>query len=532
MESPPKGLTKAITEQGAPERLGKYPLLGVIGKGSMGVLYKSFDPHIKRAVALKTIRRDLLEDDGTENFSARFRNEAQAAGGLAHPGIVAVYEYGEDGAYAYIAMEYVEGRSLRECFEQRVAFSVTQVVDVVSQLLDALQYAHERGVWHRDIKPANILIQGDGRVKVTDFGIARIESSMLTQVGAIMGTPGFIAPEMYLGDTFDSRIDVFAAGVVLYQLLAGAPPFTGTAEKVMFKVCYETPVPPSVAGRLATLQPFDGVVMRALARDPGERFTTAALFLQALKEAHAGFSGPASSDETIIRPRVSSSAASRPSTRDPASQSAVSQPAASQPAASQPAASQPGASQPSPSQPPSSQPPSSQPPSSQPPSTSALAASGWDLDELARIEKRLAQFVGPVAKVMVRRAASANSDLMSVTLWLAAKITGPEDRDRFLKGAGVIAAPAKHPARRASDQETILPGPSGASGTPARPARPVTPEDINRAAQLLAVRVGPIAPVLAKRAAKPGCSREQFIAALAAYLTDDGERARFLAALD
>jgi len=526
MESPPKGLTKAITEQGAPERLGKYPLLGVIGKGSMGVLYKSFDPHIKRAVALKTIRRDLLEDDGTENFSARFRNEAQAAGGLAHPGIVAVYEYGEDGAYAYIAMEYVEGRSLRECFEQRVAFSVTQVVDVVSQLLDALQYAHERGVWHRDIKPANILIQGDGRVKVTDFGIARIESSMLTQVGAIMGTPGFIAPEMYLGDTFDSRIDVFAAGVVLYQLLAGAPPFTGTAEKVMFKVCYETPVPPSVAGRLATLQPFDGVVMRALARDPGERFTTAAQFLQALKEAHAGFSGPASSDETIIRPRVSSSAASRPSTKDPASQSVASQPVASQPAASQPGAGQPSA----------SQPPSSQPPSSQPPSTSALAASGWDLDELARIERRLAQFVGPVAKVMVRRAASANSDLMSVTLWLAAKITGPEDRDKFLKGAGVLAAtPAKHPARRASDQETILPGPSGPSGppgTPARPARPVTPEDISRAAQLLAVRVGPIAPVLAKRAAKPGCSREQFIAALAAYLTDDGDRARFLAALD
>jgi eukaryotic-like serine/threonine-protein kinase len=534
MESPPKGLTKAITEPGAPERLGKYPLLGVIGKGSMGVLYKSFDPHIKRSVALKTIRRDLLEDDRTENFSARFRNEAQAAGSLAHPGIVAVYEYGEDGAYAYIAMEYVEGRSLRECFEQRVAFSVTQVVDVVSQLLDALQYAHERGVWHRDIKPANILIVGDGRVKVTDFGIARIESSMLTQVGAIMGTPGFIAPEMYLGDTFDNRIDVFAAGVVLYQLLAGAPPFTGTAEKVMFKVCYETPVPPSVAGRLATLQPFDGVVMRALARDPGERFTTAAQFLQALKVAHAQFSAPGGSDETIIRPRAAASAASRPSTKDPASQPAASQPAASQPVASQPVARQPVASQPPSSQapsnqPPSSQTPSSQPPASQPPSTSTLTASGWSMDELARLEQRLARFVGPVAKVMVRRAASNNNDIVSMTLWLAGKINGPEDRDKFLKGAGVVATLAKHPARRASDQGT---NPPGGAETPPRPARALTPEDISRAAQLLAVRVGPIAPLLAKRAAKPGCSREQFIAALAAYLTDDGERARFLAALE
>jgi eukaryotic-like serine/threonine-protein kinase len=514
MESPPKGFPKAIAEQAVPERLGKYPLLGIVGKGSMGVVYKSFDPHIKRSVALKTIRRDLLEDDGTENFAARFRNEAQAAGGLAHPGIVAVYEYGEDETYAYIAMEYVEGRSLRECFEQRVAFTVAQVVDIISQLLEALQYAHERGVWHRDIKPANILVTGNGRVKVTDFGIARIESSMLTHVGAIMGTPGFIAPEMYLGDSFDSRIDVFAAGVVLYQLLAGAPPFTGTAEKVMFKVCYETPVPPSVAGRISSLQPFDGVVLRALARDPAERFPTASQFLQALKEAHAQFSGPGGSDETIIRPRASASAASRPTTKD---------------LASEPPASQPPASQPSASKPPASAPLESQPPASQPPATSTLTASGWDVDELTRLEKRLAHFVGPVAKVMVRRAASNTNDIVSMTLWLAGKINGPEDRDKFLRGAGVVAMPKKHLAHRASDQETIQPG---AAATPARPARQLTAEDINRATQLLAARVGPIAPVLAKRAAKPGCSREQFIAALAAYLGDDSERARFLAALE
>jgi eukaryotic-like serine/threonine-protein kinase len=524
MESPPKGFPKAIAEQAVPERLGKYPLLGVVGKGSMGVVYKSFDPHIKRSVALKTIRRDLLEDDGTENFAARFRNEAQAAGGLAHPGIVAVYEYGEDETYAYIAMEYVEGRSLRECFEQRVAFSVAQVVDVVSQLLEALQYAHERGVWHRDIKPANILVTGNGRVKVTDFGIARIESSMLTHVGAIMGTPGFIAPEMYLGDTFDSRIDVFAAGVVLYQLLAGAPPFTGTAEKVMFKVCYETPVAPSVAGHISSLQPFDGVVLRALARDPAERFTTAAQFLQALKEAHAQFSGPGGSDETIIRPRASASPASRPTTKDLSSEPAGSQPPSSQPPASRPPASQPPVSQAA-----ASKPPASQPPASQPPTTSTLTASGWDMDELTRLEKRLAHFVGPVAKVMVRRAASSTNDIMSMTLWLAGKINGAEDREKFLRGAGVVAMPKKHPARRASDQDTIQPG---ASGTPARPARQLTAEDIDRATQLLAARVGPIAPVLAKRAAKGGCSREQFIAALAAYLGDDGERARFLAALE
>src|SRR6266403_3411607 len=300
MELPPEIDANSHLEQAAPRQLGKYPLLSVIGKGSMGILYKSVDPHIKRPVALKTIRRDLLVDGDTENFSARFRIEAQAAGGLAHPGIVAVYEYGEEGAFAYIAMEYIEGRSLRECFEQKAAFSVAQVVNILSQLLDALQYAHERGVWHRDIKPANILMMSNGQVKVTDFGIARIESSMLTQVGAVMGTPGFIAPEMYLCDAFDSRIDVFAAGVVLYQLLAGAPPFVGTAEKVMFKVCYETPLPPSVAGRLPSLQPFDAVVMKSLARRPEDRFSSAAQFLEALLQAQTHAGGAGCSDETVI----------------------------------------------------------------------------------------------------------------------------------------------------------------------------------------------------------------------------------------
>jgi len=295
VEPPPNAFPGALT-QSLPERLGKYPVLGVIGKGSMGVIYKSFDPHIKRPVALKTIRRDLVDGDRTEDFPARFRQEAQAAGALAHPGIVAVYEYGEQDAFGYMAMEYVEGRSLRECFEARVSFSVAQVVDIVSQLLEALQYAHERGVWHRDIKPANILLMNNGRVKVTDFGIARIESSVLTQLGAIMGTPGFIAPEMYLSDAFDSRVDLFAAGVVLYQLLAGTPPFVGSADKVMFKVCYETPLPPSVAARLPKLRPFDAVVIRALARRPEDRFATAGQFLEALRLAHAQpSSGPDSS---------------------------------------------------------------------------------------------------------------------------------------------------------------------------------------------------------------------------------------------
>jgi eukaryotic-like serine/threonine-protein kinase len=489
MVRPPTGFPGALTES-APERLGKYPLLGVIGKGSMGVIYKSFDPHIKRPVALKTIRRDLVDGDCTEDFPARFRQEAQAAGGLAHPGIVAVYEYGEQDAYAYMAMEYVEGRSLRECFEGRVSFSIAQVVDIVSQLLEALQYAHDRGVWHRDIKPANILLMSNGRVKVTDFGIARIESSVLTQLGTIMGTPGFIAPEMYLSDSFDNRIDLFAVGVVLYQLLADTPPFVGSADKVMFKVCYETPLPPSVAGRLPSLRPFDAVVVRALARRPEDRFATARQFLEALRLAHAQLnSGPEGPDETVIRPRPSAAGNSRPSTRESVSQ-----------------------------------------PQSQPPSAAALSATGWNTDELARVEKRLALFVGPVARVMVRHAATKTNDIVSMTLSLAEKINSHKDRDAFLKGVGVRTKLAPPPPRPSTLEETIGAA-RGTAGDAARGSRPLTPEDIARAVQLLAVQVGPIAHVLAKRVARPGCSREQFIAALAAHLSDDAERAGFLRAL-
>src|ERR1700730_17532670 len=421
---PPQGKSNGITEQAAPERLGKYPLLSVIGKGSMGIIYKSVDPHIRRPVALKTIRRDLLVDDSNENFSARFRIEAQAAGGLTHPCIVAVYEYGEEGAFAYIAMEYVEGRSLRECFEQKAAFSVAQVVNILSQLLDALQYAHDRGVWHRDIKPANILLMSNGQVKVTDFGIARIESSMLTQVGAIMGTPGFIAPEMYLGDTFDNRVDLFAAGVVLYQLLAGTPPFLGTAEKVMFKVCYETPLPPSVAGRLPSLQSFDSVVMKALARRPEDRFTSAAQFLGALlhPQTHAG--GAGSSDETIIQPRPTTPAAGRD-------------------------------------------------PTSQPPSTNTLVGGGWNMEVLAEVEKRLARFVGPIARVMVRRAAKETTDVVALMQALAARIISPAEREQFLKGAGIATGPSTTPPRPKSAQEPTSGRQSGI-GTLSGSQRPLT----------------------------------------------------------
>jgi serine/threonine-protein kinase len=213
-----------------PERLGKYSIVEVLGKGAMGVVYKAFDPHIRRTVALKVIRKEIIDDDQSATLIARFKNEAQAAGRLTHPGIVAVYEYGEDEAVAYIAMEYVQGKGLREYFQRGTRFGLGDVVSIMTQLLDGLGYAHEQGVIHRDIKPANIIIMGNGKLKVADFGIAHLDSSKLTHLGTVMGTPGYMAPEQYSGAAVDRRADIFSSGVVLYQLLTGVKPFTGTTE--------------------------------------------------------------------------------------------------------------------------------------------------------------------------------------------------------------------------------------------------------------------------------------------------------------
>jgi serine/threonine-protein kinase len=176
-----------------PQRLGKYLVTDVLGKAEMGVVYKAYDPDIQRTVAIKTIRRELVEDDDRAGMLlARFKNEARAAGRLSHPGILAVYDYGEAADVAFIAMEFVEGNSLRAHFSRNTQFEERDVVSLMAQLLDALQHAHEQGVWHRDVKPANIIIMNNGKLKVADFGIARIASSSLTQVGAVMGSSGRI----------------------------------------------------------------------------------------------------------------------------------------------------------------------------------------------------------------------------------------------------------------------------------------------------------------------------------------------------
>ena len=190
----------------------------------MGMVYEGFDPVIERRVAIKTILAEYLDAAEMEDAVARFKREAQAGGRLQHPGIVGVYEYGDEGGMAYIVMEYVDGEELKGFFRDGRRFELIDVFEIMKQLLAALDYSHKQGVVHRDIKPANLMILPGPKVKVMDFGIARLESSSLTQVGTVVGTPTHMAPEQLMGVPADGRADLWAAGVILYELLTGREP--------------------------------------------------------------------------------------------------------------------------------------------------------------------------------------------------------------------------------------------------------------------------------------------------------------------
>ena len=268
------------------DRLGKYEIRRTLGRGAMGVVYEAFDPMIKRRVALKTIRADQLAGEDSAVVHARFRREAQAAGRLNHPSIVSIYDYDEDDGTSFIAMEYVEGRDLKTAFEGNERFGNADVVRIMSQILDALGYSHRQGVIHRDIKPGNVFLLEDGSVKVADFGIAHVESSNLTQVGTVLGTPSYMSPEQILGLPVDGRSDLFSAGVILYQFLTGERPFAGSSTTTMQKVLKQDPLPPSTLN-VTLPEAVDAVVRKALAKRPEDRYQSAQEFADALAAAMA-----------------------------------------------------------------------------------------------------------------------------------------------------------------------------------------------------------------------------------------------------
>ena len=264
---------------------GRYRVVSRLGSGGMADVYLAQDTLLGRQVALKLLHHRFAQD---QEFVERFRREASSAAGLSHPNVVAVFDRGEwDGTY-YIAMEYLPGRSLKAVIREHGALAPSDAIDIVVQILLALRFAHRRGIIHRDIKPHNVILDEEGRAKVTDFGIARAGASDMTMTGSIMGTAQYLSPEQAQGHAVGETSDLYAVGVVLYELLTGKVPFEGeSAVTIALKQVSVQPVPPSQLN--AEVSPaLDAVVMRALAKDPAARFASADELIAALQQARAG----------------------------------------------------------------------------------------------------------------------------------------------------------------------------------------------------------------------------------------------------
>ena len=433
-----------------PTAIGRYVVDRELGRGAMGVVYKAHDPEIDRPVAIKLVRMDLLESGRREDYLARFRREVQAAARCLHPNIVAIYDFGSHEGEPFFVMEYVDARPLDETLPKDAGIGAEAAGAIVLQLLDALAGAHALGVVHRDIKPANLLLAEGGRIKVMDFGISRISTSHLTQAGAVMGTPRYMSPEQVRGDPVDARSDVFSTGAVLHELLVGRTPFTGRSfEEVMVKLLYEEPdLAPSGHDMPAALR---DVVARAIAKAPDDRFESAAVMAAAIRAGLSGDPQPARAAVTIVQAQPAG-AASDPRLAD----------------------------------------------------TLLLEA----------IERRLAQYMGPIAGRMVRNEAREAGDAETLCDHLALHIDSPGERERFLKDV-------RGRLQRSGDTLGSL--------NRSSPGAVLSEAEIEKVQQDLARYLGPIAKVLVRRAAANAASTTALREAVAQHLELPDERSTFLA---
>jgi eukaryotic-like serine/threonine-protein kinase len=259
------------------KKIGRYEIVGELGRGAMGAVYRAHDPVMGRTIALKCILSAALSGDQTSEYRQRFTREARAAGALAHPGIVPVFDAGEDDGVPFLVMEFVQGQTLADSMKQGTRYSIDQVCEIGQHIADALGYLHRNGIVHRDIKPANILmtsreVYGAERPRITDFGVAKLAGGEVTTTGQLLGTPAFMPPEQFTGAPIDGRTDLFSLGVILYRMACGEQPFSGeTLTAVSYKIVHTDPIPPSKLNP-AVSQAVEAVLLRCLAKNPADRF--------------------------------------------------------------------------------------------------------------------------------------------------------------------------------------------------------------------------------------------------------------------
>ncbi len=470
-EGSDKNKTLADALPAVPDMVGRYRIESVIGRGAMGVVYKGYDTQIDRPVAIKSLRSDVIShvDDRT-SLLERFASEARSAGRCHHPNIVTVFDYVEQDASPFIIMEYVSAGTLENVTKSKSLMPIHQVGEIMAQLLAALGHAHENGVIHRDVKPANILCPTATTIKVTDFGVARIDDLGLTAHGGAIGTPSYMSPEQFLGQPVDARSDLFAVGVLLFQLLTGTKPFKAQGiPALMQKVLNEPPL------QLSTLRPelsplMQDVIDKALARHPGDRFATAAEFAgtlgTAIKNVDDEATAPLDLTEVVPARDAGSTDASQVSM---SSQSDMNQ----------------------------------------------TMADRMTPDLLSTIELALARSIGPIAKLVVRRASRESTDADQLLTTLCAEI--PEAAEA-LKFRQEVARTLRRDTSQAGTDAPAMP----AGGA-------VSPEEIASASEALLPVVGPMARIIAKRSADKATSRSHYYQLLGESIPDLPTREAFLA---
>src|SRR5450631_340515 len=273
------------------KRFGRYEIVAELGRGAMGVVYKARDSQIDRMVAVKTVSLMGQEPDEEKEFRLRFNHEAQAAGRLHHPGIVAIFDVGEspENGDPYIVLEYVAGESLNRILSREKKLPLETALQLVEEVAEALDYAHAQGVIHRDIKPGNILMTVDGHAKIADFGIAKLNLAHFTLPGKVLGTPAYMSPEQLSGEGVDGRSDLFSLGVILYAMVTGHSPFQGdSATTVCFKVANREPLAASALD-MTLPRELDEVISRAMAKNPEERYQRGAELAEDVRQLQQMF---------------------------------------------------------------------------------------------------------------------------------------------------------------------------------------------------------------------------------------------------
>ncbi len=299
-------MSDETTATDLPSSVGRYQITGALGFGAMGAVYKAFDPLIKRTLAIKTIRLDIpRQSKQYTDFLERFYREARVSGTLSHPNIVTLFDIGEEEGLPFLAMEFVDGVTIASLLDGGTRFKPEKVIGLVSQVAAALDYAHSRGVVHRDIKPSNLIVYEDDKVKVTDFGIAKLSDAEITHSGQLLGTPSYMSPEQAMGEKLDGRSDIFSLGVCAFEMLSGLQPFPGAnVTAILYKLVHVDPIePPDLELNGLVPQKWHDVFHKVLAKKPEDRYPTAGAFVQDLEYClGAWFSGLG--QETIALPAL------------------------------------------------------------------------------------------------------------------------------------------------------------------------------------------------------------------------------------